>query len=54
MTEQAKQLKKEYQKKWQQENKEHLAEYRKQWRKDNPEKQRQYTANYWNKKAGEV
>lgn len=53
LSEEAKRLRSEYQRKYQQTEK--FKEYRKKWqredRKKNPEKYKRYTANYWNRKA---
>lgn len=44
-------LKREYQRKWREKNKEKLNAYYKEWRKNNPEKIKEYDRNYWEKRA---
>lgn len=53
MTEDAKQARREYQKKYKRQNAERINAYNRAWRKANPEKTRQYNERYWNKKASE-
>ena len=47
----AEELRKEYFRKYIQENKEKLQKYQKQWRQKNKDKVKQYNINYWKKKA---
>ena len=51
MTEEAKQARKEYMKKWQAENRDHVNDYMKQYRAKHPEKVKQYNQSYWERKA---
>ena len=53
MTEEAKKAQAEYMKRYRRENRERLNKYRREWGKKHPEKQKEYSANYWNKKAQE-
>ena len=69
MNEKARELRREYLKKYREDHKEQFKEYQKkyiqshrnsynayqkEWRKNNKEKIRQYTSNYWNKKTEEI
>ncbi|MCC5910157.1 MAG: hypothetical protein JJT76_06935 [Clostridiaceae bacterium] len=47
----ASEVKKEYYRKYREENKEKLNEYKRQWRAENPEKTREYNQRYWERKA---
>lgn len=51
MTEDAKKKRLEYQRAYRAKNRERLNEYRKAWGKNNPDKVKQYTSNYWERKA---
>ena len=53
MTDQAKQIKLDYQRKWQKENREYINEYQRNWRSKHPEKVKQYNQSYWERKAEE-
>ena len=54
MTNEAEQLRREYYKKYREENKERIDNNHKSWRQKNKEKLKQYNENYWNKKANEL
>lgn len=47
-------LKRDYYKKYRENNRERINEKYKQWRENNKDKIKQYNKNYWNKKASEV
>ena len=47
----AQQQKREYERRYREENRERLKEYQKQWRLNNPGKTEQYRDTYWEKKA---
>jgi len=49
-----KKAKRQYQKKWRENNKEHLRKYYQEYRKNNPEKYKEYQRRYWEKKAKEL
>ena len=51
MTEKAKEMQREYSRKWRESHREHLREYRKKWNAANKDKVKQYTTRYWEKKA---
>lgn len=53
LLEHAKELQREYQRKWRTKNREKLRASHKAWRDANPEKIQQYRQNYWIKKAKE-
>lgn len=50
----AKDIKREYYKKYREKNKDRIKETYKKWRDNNKDKVKQYNQNYWNKKALEV
>lgn len=51
MTEEAKEARKEYMRKWQVKNREHVNDYMKKWRSNNPDKVKQYNESYWERKV---
>ena len=53
MTEKAKELKREYYKKYRDKNKAAIKEYHKSWRDRNPDKVKQADIRYWERKANE-
>lgn len=54
MSEEAKALKREYNRQWRKRNANHVKEYQKQWRSENREKEEEYNRRYWEKKAQET
>ncbi len=50
----AKKAQREYKRKWNQENREHINRYAREWRKKNPDKVKEYNQRYWRKKALEM
>lgn len=54
MDETAKQLRREYNNKYRQENKERINQKQKEWREANKDKLKVYMSNYWNKKAKQL
>ncbi|WP_192930218.1 hypothetical protein [Alkaliphilus pronyensis] len=51
MTNQAKKAKLEYQRKWQEENRDHVNEYQREYRAKHPEKVKKWNESYWDRKA---
>lgn len=51
MTDEAANAKKEYFKKYQQENRDRLNEYNRKWRAEHPEKVKEYNQRYWERKG---
>lgn len=54
MSEEAKALKREYNRMWRKRNKEHVREYQKKWRSENREKEEEYNSRYWENKVQEM
>lgn len=54
MNDAAKAARAEYQKEYKRKNAARINEYNRKWRKAHPEKQRQYNANYWQKRAAKA
>ncbi len=50
----ARKAQREYKRKWNQENREHINRYARNWRKKNKDKVREYQKRYWRKKALEM
>lgn len=53
LSDEAKQARREYKRKYHQANAEKINAYQKEWRKANPDKVKAYQENYWQKKASE-
>lgn len=49
----ASEARREYKKRWRQENRARVNEYAREWRSRNPEKVREYQAKYWQRVAQE-
>ena len=47
----AKEKRREYHRKWREENRERINEYARKWREENPDKVKKYNENYWKRKA---
>jgi len=47
----AKEKRREYHRKWREENRERINEYARKWRKKNPDKVKEYNQRYWENKA---
>lgn len=54
MSEEAKALKREYNRQWRKRNTDHVKEYQKQWRAENRDKEALYSQRYWEKKSQEM
>jgi len=54
LSDEARQLKRVYQRQWRQKNSDHVNEYFRQWRRDNPDKIKKYNSDYWERKAAEL
>lgn len=54
MSEEAKALKREYNRKWRKRNADHIKEYQRKWRSENKEKEAIYSKHYWEKQANEM
>lgn len=54
LTEKAKELRKDYLKKYRKEHREQINAYHRKWNKENPDKIKQYRENYWEKKLAEA
>lgn len=54
MDEQALQLRREYNRKYREQNKENINKRQNEWRRANKDKVREYNKNYWTKKANEL
>ncbi len=51
MTDEAKKARLEYQRKWQEENRDQVNEYQREYRSKHPDKVKQYNQSYWERKA---
>jgi len=47
----AKQIRREYKRKWRDANREHIKQYRREWVKQNPDKIKERDQRYWQRKA---
>lgn len=54
ISEEAKALKREYNRQWRKRNAEHVKEYQKKWRSENKDKELLYNQRYWEKQVKEV
>ena len=54
MTDEAKEARRAYERKWRKENKERINAYQKKWRGENSDKVKQYHENYWEKKVSQM
>lgn len=54
MSESAKKIRREYMRKWRQENKDRIKDYHKKWRENNPEKVAEAQVRYWANKAKNI
>ena len=54
MTDEAKKLEREYQRRYYAEHRQERNEYQRQWRKENPDRVRAYNAAYWNRKVAQA
>jgi hypothetical protein len=53
LTDEAKQKKREYMRRWREKNREQYNAKRREWAKNNPERVKQHQENYWKKKVEE-
>lgn len=51
MTDEAKKARLEYQRKWQEENRDQVNEYQREYRAKHPEKVKRWNQSYWERKA---
>lgn len=54
ITETAKELRNEYQRKWKSRNRDKINQYQREWRAKNKDKCKQYNQRYWERKAEQL
>lgn len=54
MTDEAKEARREYQRRWRTEKKTEIRAYQKKWRSENPDKVREYQERYWENKIARM